>query len=267
MAVHGALGKVGREIIAGVSRDPGLSLVGAIDIQATQDHIILPTSAEPIPLVRDLGEFLQSYKPQVIVDFSIAGAALEAARIAIKKGINLVIGTTGISEDEFGEIDRIARAHKVGVIAAPNFALGAVLLMHLASIAARYFDHAEIIEMHHDQKVDAPSGTALATAKAMGKSKGEPFVAAQTKKENIPGTRGGQVEGIAIHSVRLPGFVASEEVVFGGQGQTLSIRHDTINRECFVPGVILAIKEVIKIKGLVYGLEKLLHLGGDNEVV
>jgi 4-hydroxy-tetrahydrodipicolinate reductase len=258
---------VGREIITGVSQDSALSLVGAVDIQATQDRLALPNSTKTIPLASNLEEFLKNYHPQVIIDFTIAEAALKAARTAIQERVNLVIGTTGFTENELNEIGCLAEAREVGVLIAPNFALGAVLLMHLAKIAAKYFDQAEIIELHHNQKADAPSGTALATANGMVKSRGRPFIASQTKKENIPGTRGGQVEGVVIHSVRLPGFVASEEVIFGGQGQTLSIRHDTINRECFVPGVILAVKEVVKMKGIVYGLEKLLGLGGDNEVV
>jgi 4-hydroxy-tetrahydrodipicolinate reductase len=267
VVVQGALGKVGREIIPGISRDPELSLIGAVDIQASKDHLDLPESGKSVPLAQDLSSLLQNCHPQVIVDFTIAEAAMGAAIVAIKQGINLVIGTTGISDRELKEIDELARTHKVGVVIAPNFALGAVVLMHLARIAAKYFDHAEIIELHHDQKVDAPSGTAVATAKAMLKSRGKPFIYALTKKENVPGTRGGQVEGIGLHSVRLPGFVASEEVIFGGQGQTLTLRHDTINRECFVRGVILAIKEVVSLMGLVNDLGKLLRLGGDNEVI
>jgi 4-hydroxy-tetrahydrodipicolinate reductase len=267
VAVHGSLGKVGKEIMAGVSKDTALSLIGGVDIQASSNFFELPDLDKKLPLVQSLEALLKICHPQVIVDFTIAEAAAAAARVAIKQGINLVIGTTGISDTELKEIDQLAKNEKVGVVVAPNFALGAVVLMHLAKIAAKYFDHAEIIELHHNQKADAPSGTAMATAKAMLNSKGKPFIYASTKKENISGTRGGQVEGIAIHSVRLPGFVASEEVVFGGQGQILRLRHDTMNRECFVPGVILAIKEVVNIKGLVYGLEKLLHLGGDNEVI
>jgi 4-hydroxy-tetrahydrodipicolinate reductase len=259
--VHGALGKVGREIITGVSRTPDLSLIGAVDIQATRDVLDLPDFGKSVPLANNLTSFLQDCHPQVMVDFSVAEAAVSAARIALKQGIHLVIGTTGIPDSEIKEIDRLAMAHNVGVVIAPNFALGAVILMYLARIAAKYFDHAEIVELHHNQKVDAPSGTALATAHGMLKSRGKPFLFAQTKKENLSGTRGGQVEGITIHSVRLPGLVASEEVVFGGEGQTLTLRHDTINRECFVPGVILAVREVVDIKGLVFGLEQLLHLG------
>lgn len=267
VAVHGALGKVGREIVAGVSHDPDLSLIGAVDVQATGAYLDLPDSAPKVPLAKDIGSLLQSCHPQVIVDFTIAEAAVAAARTALKQRVNMVIGTTGISDSELKELEQLAKANKVGVVVAPNFALGAVVLMYLAKIAAKYFDHAEIIELHHNQKVDAPSGTALATARGMLQARGRAFVQAPTRKENLSGTRGGQVEGITIHSVRLPGLVASEEVVFGGQGQTLTLRHDTINRECYIPGVIVAIKEVVNLKGLVLGLEELLHLGGDHEIV
>ena len=267
VVVNGALGKVGREVVVGVSRDPALSLVGAVDVLAVQEYLDVLEVSLQVPLTKDLSPLLSKYKPQVIVDFTIAEAAIAAARVAIKQNVNLVIGTTGISDSSLREIERLAKDNNVGVVVAPNFALGAVVLMHLAKIAAKYFDHAEIIELHHNQKADSPSGTALATAEDMVQSRGKPFVHAPTMKENINGTRGGQVEGIAIHSVRLPGLVASEEVIFGGQGQTLTLRHDTINRECFVPGVILAIKEVVKRKGLVYGLNELLNLGRDDEVL
>ncbi len=265
VGVHGALGKVGREVTAAVCRDPDLTLTGAVDVKATQEYLDLPDAAEKVPLTTDLGSLLQKCRPQVIVDFTIAEASLSAARIAVQQGISLVIGTSGLSEENLKEIGRLAEANKVGVVVAPNFALGAVLLLQLAKVAARFFNNAEIIELHHDEKADAPSGTALATAAAMVKSRGKPFVHTATKKENISGTRGGQVDGINIHSVRLPGFMASQEIIFGGQGQTLSMRHDTISRECYMPGVILAIKEVVKLRGLVYGLDSLLHLGGNNE--
>jgi len=266
VVVSGALGKVGEKVVVGVSRDPALSLVGAVDVLAVQEYLDVPEVSK-VPLTKDLSPLLLKCKPQVLVDFTIAEAAIAAARIAIKQKVNLVIGTTGISDSSLKEIDQMAKDNNVGVVIAPNFALGAVVLMHLAKIAAKYFDHAEIIELHHNQKADSPSGTALATAKDMVQSRGKPFILAETRTENIGGTRGGQVEGIAIHSVRLPGLVASEEVIFGGQGQTLTLRHDTINRECFVPGVVLAIKEVVMRKGLVYGLDELLHLGRGDEVL
>ena len=267
VVVNGALGKVGREVVVGVSRDPAFSLVGAVDVLAVQDYIDLPEVNLKVPLTKDLTPLLSKFKPQVIVDFTIAEAAIAAARIAIKQEVNLVIGTTGISDSSLKEIDQLAKDNNVGVVVAPNFALGAVVLMHLAKIAAKYFDHAEIIELHHEQKADAPSGTALATARGMAQSRGKPFIHAPTKKENIGGTRGGQVEGISIHSVRLPGLVASEGVVCGGKGQTLSLRHDTINRECYLPGVILAIKGIVNHSGLIFGLDELLNLGGDNEAL
>jgi len=170
-----------------------------------------------------------------------------------------VIGTTGLTADELGEIDQLATANQVGAVVAPNFAIGAVLMIHLAKVAAKYLDYAEIIELHHHLKADSPSGTALATAKAMAQAKGKPFSRAPEpgKPSN---SRGEQVEGVTIHSVRLPGLLAHQQVLLGGPGQTLSIRHDTISRECYIPGVIIAIKEVVKRKGLIYGLDTLLGL-------
>jgi 4-hydroxy-tetrahydrodipicolinate reductase len=196
----------------------------------------------------------------VVVDFSMAEAAMNVARLAVQRKINLVIGTTGLSPDALSEMDRLARAHEVGIIVAPNFALGAVVMVHLAKVAARHFDYAEIMEMHHEQKLDAPSGTALSTARAMAEARGKPFVHPGTEKASLKGTRGGELEGISIHSVRLPGLMAHQEIIFGTSGQTLTIRHDTINRECYMPGVILAMKKVVELKGLTYGLEKILGL-------
>jgi 4-hydroxy-tetrahydrodipicolinate reductase len=218
-----------------------------------------------VPLSKDLTEMIEASHPQVIVDFTIAEASIAAARTALKRGINVVIGTTGLSEGDIKEIGKLAEENKAGALIAPNFALGAVLLMHLSTIASKYFDHAEIIELHHNEKADAPSGTALNTANLMLQARGKPFLYATTKNEKLSGSRGGQTDGIAIHSIRLPGFVASQEVIFGGKGQTLSLRHDTTGRECFVPGIILAIKEVVKFQGLIYGLDKLLHLGGNDD--
>jgi len=141
----------------------------------------------------------------------------------------------------------------------PNFSLSAAVLIKLAELAARFFDYAEIIEIHHDKKVDAPSGTAINTANAMAKAHGKPFIYPKTETEIIPNTRGGQIEGIAIHSLRSPGFMAAQEVIFSGKGQRLSLRIEPISREAYMPGVILAIKEVVKRKGLIYGLDSLLE--------
>lgn len=262
VAVHGALGKMGRESISAVIKDADLKLVGAVDIKAKADRLTLEGSHD-IPLFNNVESLLISTEPEVIVDFSIASASLEMIRLASINSISMVIGTTGFSAANMEEITRLAKDNKVGIILSPNFAMGAVIMMQLARMASRYFNNAEIIEMHHDEKADAPSGTALSTAKGMIESRdGRAFNYPATGKESLSGTRGGQHEGIAIHSVRLPGFVASQEIVFGLQGQTLKIRHDAINRECYMPGVIMAVKEVIKLKGSVHNLDDLLQIGG-----
>ena len=260
VVVYGASGKMGREIINTLCREPEMKVVGAVDREATDESCLpLPDEWEAIPFSSDLDYILTSCQPDVLVDFTIAKATMLAVRLAIKRGVNLVIGTTGLTTDELSEIDQLVKAHQVGAVVAPNFALGAALMMHLARVAAKYLDYAEIIERHHQLKADAPSGTALSTARAMAIARGKPFSRPPERGKTLP-SRGEQVEGITIHSVRLPGLLAHQEVILGGAGQTLSIRHDTISRECYMPGIILAIKEVIKRQGLVYGLDTLLGL-------
>ena len=254
VAVHGALGKMGKEVAKAVSLDPETQLVGAVDIKASTDFLPLTDIPGQVPISKNLEEIINKTMPQVIVDFSVAKAAMPAIRTASRAGINLVVGTTGFAQEDYIEIESLAKENNTGIIVAPNFALGAVLMMHLAKVAAKYFDYAEIIELHHNQKLDAPSGTALGTAQAMAKEKGRAF---QVPPGEI---RGKQVEGITIHSIRLPGLMAHQEVIFGAAGQTLSIRHDTINRECYMPGVMLAVKQVVNIKGFILGLDKLLGL-------
>lgn len=260
VVVQGASGRMGREVLAALCRDPAVEPVGAVDIKATEDYISLPNGSGLIPFASEIEPILQRVHPRVVVDFSAPEASVKAARAALKSGVSMVIGTTGLSPAQVDEVRELARKHQVGAVIAPNFALGAVLLMHLAKLAARYLDEVEIIELHHDQKADAPSGTAIATARAMLEARGKPFRYPATTKETLPGTRGGQMEGAAIHSVRLQGLLAHQEVIFGGPGQTLSLRHDTISRECFIPGVVLAVKEVVKRQELVYGLDALLDL-------
>ncbi|MFQ5996040.1 MAG: 4-hydroxy-tetrahydrodipicolinate reductase [Dehalococcoidales bacterium] len=257
VVVHGASGRVGQEVFKAVCRESEMQLVGAVDLKVAQDSLTLPDGSGSVPFSADLGYILTSCHPDVLVDFTIAQATMSAVRLATEKGVNLVIGTTGLTKDELSEIDRLAKANKVGAVVAPNFALGAVLMIHLAKTAAKYLDYAEIIELHHHLKVDAPSGTALATAKAMAAARGKPFLQPAGKASN---SRGEVVEGATIHSVRLPGLMAHQEVILGGPGQTVSIRHDTINRECYMPGVMLAIREVVKRQGLTYGLDTLLGL-------
>ncbi len=261
VVVNGASGRMGQEVINALCQEPDLQIAGAVDIKATEDHLALPDGSGTVPLSKDLDYILTSCQPEVLVDFSNAQATMPTARLTAKRGVNMVIGTTGLTADNIKEIESLAKANKIGVVVAPNFALGAVLMIHLAKLAARHFDFAEIIELHHHLKADSPSGTALATAKAMAKAKGKPF---STPPGQASESRGGKVEGVAIHSVRLPGLLAHQEVLLGGAGQTLSIRHDTIGRQCYMPGVMLAIKEVAKHKGLIYGLESLLGLQGEK---
>ena len=258
VAVHGASGRMGQEVINALCHEPNMQIVGAVDLKAVEDYLPLPDGSGTVPFSSNLDYILTACQPDVLVDFTTAQATMPAVRITTEHGVNLVIGTTGLTADDINEIDRLAEAHQVGAVVAPNFALGAVLMMHLAKVAAKYLDFAEIIELHHHLKADSPSGTALSTAKAMASTRGKPFSTPQQGKTSD--SRGEQVEGIAIHSVRLPGLLAHQEVLLGGPGQTLSIRHDTISRECYMPGVMLAIKEVVEHKGLIYGLDTLLGL-------
>ncbi len=259
VVVNGALGRMGIEVVKAVYNEPEMQVVGATEAEVAEDFLPLPDNSGAVPFSSNLEYILTSCQPDVLVDFTVAKATMPAARIATKHGINLVIGTTGLTTDELGEIDRLATAQKVGAVVAPNFALGAVLMIHLAKIAAKYLDCAEIIELHHNQKADSPSGTALATAKAMAAARGKPFHLSP-KQSQTSDSRGKWVEEISIHSVRLPGLMAHQEVLLGGQGQQQRFRQDPINRECYMPGVVLAIKEVIKRQGLVLGLDTLLGL-------
>lgn len=252
---------MGQQVMNAVAADPALQLVGGADIKANRENMSLAVAEKRVPIVQDLASLIGTDHPDVVVDFTVAEAAIGAARLSLTNGVNVVMGTTGLSDRDLREIQDLAEQRNKGAVIAANFAIGAVVMMHLAKIAAGYFDNAEIIELHHDKKLDAPSGTALATARAMVKAHGKPFTYVATEKETLKGTRAGQTDGIAVHSVRLPGLVASQEVIFGALGQTLTIRHDTISRECFMPGVILAVKEVMKRPGLTYGLEALLNLG------
>lgn len=260
IVINGALGRMGREITKAVLSNPELEIVGAVEEKVTQQYLPLPETSELIPFSSNLSSLLKSCNPDVVVDFTNAASSIAAARVAIRQGISIVIGTTGLSEEHLKEIEQLCQANSVGAIVAPNFSLGAVLLMHLAKIAAKFFDYAEIIEMHHDKKIDAPSGTAISTAKAMLQAHDNPFIHPKTEKEIISNTRGGQIGGISIHSLRSPGFMGGQEVIFSGAGETLNLRHETISRESYMPGIILAIKEVTKRKGLIYGLDTLVKL-------
>lgn len=260
VVVHGASGRMGREVLSALCKAPDLEPAGAVSRSATEGYLSLPDGSGLIPYSADLEGLLPRVRPHVVVDFTVASAALQAARTAAGHRVHFVTGASGLPSETFEEMDRLARQAGVGMVAAPNFALGAVILMYLARMAAPYFDYAEIVELHHEAKLDAPSGTALATARAMAEARGRPFTQARTETVTLPHTRGGSERGIPIHSLRLPGLMAHQEVILGAPGQTLTLRHDTINRECYMPGVVLAIQKVGQVQGLVVGLEPLLGL-------
>ena len=260
VVVNGALGRMGKVVTKAVTSEPGLKLVGAAEKQVTQKYLAFPDSQDIVRFSSDLASLLSECHADVLVDFTDAEASIAAARIAAKQKVNLVIGTTGLSEENLAEIGKLCQTNGIGAVVAPNFSLGAALLTHLSKIGARFFNHAAIIEMHHDKKLDAPSGTAIATAKAMLQAHGKPFVYSKTEREIVSNIRGGQMDGIAIHSLRLPGFMAGQEVIFSGIDETLTLRHEAISRESYTPGVILAIKEVVRRKGLTYGLAALLDM-------
>jgi 4-hydroxy-tetrahydrodipicolinate reductase len=260
VVINGAFGRMGEEITRAVVREPGMRAVGAVEKEVTQQYLPLTEVSELILLSSDLESLLKSCDADVVVDFTNAEASMAAARVALKQKVNMVIGTSGLSQENLKEIKKLCQANKVGAVVAPNFSLGAALLIHLSKLAAGFFDHVEIIEMHHDRKADAPSATAIATARAVLEAHGKPFVYPEVAHEVVRNTRGGQMDGIAIHSLRLPGFVAGQEIIFSGAGETLSLHHDIINRESFLPGIILAIREVTRRRGLTYGLDALLKL-------
>lgn len=258
VVVHGALGKMGQEVIKAVTTANDMTPIAAADGMAATDALILPNSSVTIPLSNNLGDVLDN--ASVVVDFSSAAGAMDVIRQGANHKVNVVIGSTGLSDSNYKEAADLANTHEVGIIIAPNFALGAVLMIHLAGIASKYFDYADLTEMHHEAKIDAPSGTAIAIANAAIEGREGSFLAPKAEKELIPNTRGGDSKGVTIHSARMPGRVAHHELVFGTLGQTLTIRHDSINRESFMPGVTLAIREVIDRTGLTVGLDKILGL-------
>jgi 4-hydroxy-tetrahydrodipicolinate reductase len=220
--------------------------------------------------VRAAPQDLVDAKAEVVVDFSVPEATMAAARLLLPAGVHLVSGTTGLPASGMGELRDLAAVEGSGnVVWAPNFALGAVLAQRFAAIAARYYQDAEVIELHHAGKADAPSGTALRTARAIAAARAEGSgdqVALDRgqpparHRETVSGVRGGDVEGVRVHSVRLPGLVAHQEVIFGGQGEVLTLRHDSLDRSSFMPAVLLSVRAVPDRPGLTVGLEPLLDL-------
>lgn len=205
----------------------------------------------------DLRDVIRATRPTVLVDFTVPEAVLQNIHVGLQAGLPLVVGTTGLSDEQLESVDDEARRRGLGVVVAPNFALGAIFMMKFASEAARYFSDVEIIELHHEHKHEAPSGTAMRTASLIGETRDAVPPRTGDKLELVAGARGGVHAGVRIHSVRLPGFVAHQEVIFGSPGETLRIRHDLVDRRSFMPGVLLAVRRVADVQG-VHGLEELL---------
>lgn len=243
VAVLGAKGRMGTEAVAAISGASDLQLVAQLDLGDSLD--LLVTSGA-----------------QVVVDFTHPDAVMKNLEFAITNGISVVVGTTGFDDAKLTKLKGLLDANpKVGALIAPNFALGAVLMMQFSEIAAKYFESVEIIELHHANKVDAPSGTAVRTAQMITDARKQNNKAKMpdATKDAIPGARGATVGDVPIHSVRSHGYVAHQEVIFGDPGETLSIRHDSINRAGFMPGVLLGVRQVVKHPGLTVGLEKFME--------
>ena len=246
VVVNGAEGKMGRETIRAVQAAQGLELDAMLDIHD------------------DLAEELSSRPGCVVVDFTHPSCAFENAMTIAEKGCHGVIGTTGFTAAQIEQISAVCNEKSLGFFIAPNFAIGAVLMMRFAAEAAKHMERAEIIELHHPAKADAPSGTAHKTAELMAKARAAsgqaPFQGPDATTETLLGARGAQYEGIRVHSVRMPGMLANQEVILGAPGQTLTIRHDSIDRSCFMPGVVLACCKVKDLAGLLVGLDRLLFV-------
>lgn len=260
VVVSGAYGKMGREVLKAVSNASTLELVGAVDThsEAVDVGTLIGTAPTGVVVTKDLSKTLKATGAQVMVDFTRPEAVMGNLRIALAAGVAPVVGTTGLTEADREELRALCKEHKTNVLIAPNFAIGAILMMKFAQDAAKYMPHVEIIELHHDQKLDAPSGTALRTAELITETRQRVEQGHPQEVEKLQGARGAEMEGMRIHSVRLPGYVAHQEVIFGALGQTLVIRHDSISRESFMPGVVLACERVLSLDGLVVGLENIL---------
>ncbi|MFH1537807.1 MAG: 4-hydroxy-tetrahydrodipicolinate reductase [bacterium] len=261
VVVSGASGRMGRQVVCAVSAEKDMRVVGGVDVVGVGRDVgkVAGIGKAGAEIAGDIKAALGSVKPDVVVDFTTAEGFEKRAGAVLDAGCRLVVGTTGIDDSTIKKLSAKAERKKLGVIIAPNFAIGAVLMMKFAREAVEFLSDVEIIELHHDKKADAPSGTALYTARLIaGAKKGKPLRKDPTKLEKLKGCRGGALGDISIHSVRLPGYLAHQEVIFGGPGQTLTIRHDTTSRESFMPGVIFAVRRVMKMDRLVAGLENLI---------
>ena len=259
VAVVGAMGKMGQEVVKAVLADASCELACAVDKFGVGTLV-----AENISVQDDIKTAFSATKPDVVVDFTQPSVIYENIKLYMLLKVKSVIGTTGLTSEQLNDIEKMSIKNNTGCFIAPNFSTGAILMMKFAQEAAKYFSNAEILEFHHNQKKDAPSGTAIKTAQLMCETNKNLKLGNCAETELISGARGANYTdnngdgNICIHSVRMPGFVASQEVIFGALGQTLKIRHDSINRECYMDGVLMATKYVFENNSFVYGLENIL---------
>ncbi|GGM22945.1 4-hydroxy-tetrahydrodipicolinate reductase [Paraliobacillus quinghaiensis] len=261
VVVAGFRGRMGSEALRMIEKHDDLELVAGLDMdnagQKVKDISGLPDFDATI--YTDINQCLQDVQADVLIDLTTPEVGYLHTKTAIEYGVRPVVGTTGFTSEQLEELTDLAEERGVGAVIAPNFAIGAVLMMEFSKWAAKYFPDVEIIEKHHDQKLDAPSGTAVKTAELIKEERQSKQQGHPDEKETIPGARGADVDGMHIHSVRLPGLVAHQEVIFGGPGENLTIKHDSFHRESFMSGIKLSIDHVMKLDILVYGLENLLE--------
>ncbi|HUC90720.1 MAG TPA: 4-hydroxy-tetrahydrodipicolinate reductase [Paenibacillus sp.] len=260
VAVAGANGRMGREVVKMVLQDETLSLSAAVarSAEPVDAGAMVGLPASGVTVGRNLEEALRGGGTDVLVDFTVPQTVYDNTRTAIMHGVRPVVGATGFTSGQIDELDKLCVSRGIGGLIAPNFSIGAILMMRFAAEASKYFPDLEIIEYHGDQKLDAPSGTSIKTAELISKARKEHRQGNPLEEETIEGARGGYYDGFRIHSVRLPGVFAQQEVIFGAFGQSLKIRHDSYDRAGYMPGVNTAVKKVMGYTGLIYGFEHLM---------
>ncbi|SDY98160.1 4-hydroxy-tetrahydrodipicolinate reductase [Thermoactinomyces sp. DSM 45892] len=260
--IAGASGKMGQEAVKLIQRVADFQLVGAVSRTEEGKDVgeVVGIGSLGVSFHRSVATALDEVEADVLIDFTSPECVKDHMELCLQAGVRPVVGTTGLSEEEIDQLQQDFSQKKLGALIIPNFAIGAVLMMVFAAKAAKYLPHVEIIESHHDHKLDAPSGTSLKTAELIAEARKEVKQGHPSEQEVWEGARGAYYSGFRIHSVRLPGLVAHQEVLFGGDGQLLTIRHDSLNRESFMPGVDLSVRKVMNLDHLVYGLEKILDM-------
>lgn len=258
--IAGPRGRMGSEAVKLVNETKQFELVAVVDYKNGGKRLseLHGFSSIDAPVFAELEECVKSVQADVLIDLTTPEFGMHHAKTALQHNIRPVVGTTGFSQENLTELEQLCQEKELGCIIAPNFAIGAILMMKFSKMAAQYFSDIEIIELHHDKKLDAPSGTAIKTAEMISTVRESKIQGHPDEKESLTGARGANFEGMHIHSVRLPGLVAHQQVMFGSEGQTLTIRHDSYNRTSFMSGVKLAVDQVMKIQTFVYGLENLL---------